>query len=327
MEVLFVCSSKVNERFPQRDFHVCRELRKLGCKVRIVNAYNPLIGALGVLKNRKVKCKIFCGFRAGFIALLLKPLIKEYLYDLVEWKADLCRDNWKGVKRLLVPLVEFVDKMIIRCARIVFNADRNFIHLFLRGLSEKVVFAENGYNDELFDPSKYDRLSIREKHGVNFPLAIYVGKLTDMYVKYLVPVIKAMDIVRKHLPSAEFWIIGDGPARAFLEEAARGVSGVRMLGYVPYERVPEFVAMADVGVNAYKTTSLKLREWVAMGLPTIAPPEVKFPGVTNCEWTEEKIAHNIVKLSKEGTRVKVKLNTWKDVAWIMLSVCKRLYGD
>ncbi|MEM2047509.1 MAG: glycosyltransferase [Candidatus Jordarchaeales archaeon] len=328
MEVLFVCSS-VDEKFPQRDYHVCRELRMLGCKVRVVSAYNPVFGVLGVLRFRRVKCKIFCGFRAGVLALLLRPLVGEYFYDVVEWKADLCRDNWRGIKRLLVPLVEIVDKMIIRCARVVFNAGKGFVHPFLRGLRWKVVFAENGYNNELFNPEKYDRRLVREKYGVNFPLVVYIGKLTNMYVRYLVPVIEAMNIVRERFPSAEFWIIGDGAAREVLMEAAKGVSGVRVLGYVPYERVPEFVVMADVGVNAYNTESLKLREWLAMGLPVIAPQEVKFPGVTSCKWTRGEIAGSIIRLLENGGRVKVKvkLNTWRDTAEVIMSTCRRLYGD
>lgn len=325
MEVLFVSSSRPGDRFPQRDFHVCRELVRLGCRVRVVRAFNPLVGAFGVLRSRSVRCKVFSGFRAGVLALLLRPLIGEYVYDLVEWKADLCRDNWRGVKRLLVPLVEFAEKMIIRCSRLVFNAGRGFVHPYVRGFAGKVVFAENGYNDELFDPEKYDRRSIRERYGVDFPLIVYIGKLTHMYVKYLLPVVEAMEVVRERFPGAEFWIVGDGPARRVLEGCVR--DGVRLVGFVPYERVPEVVAMADVGVNAYNTESLKLREWLAMGLPVVAPPEVRFPGVLNCEWTREGIARGIAKLLEEGRRVRVRLNTWRDTARVIMSTCARLYGD
>ncbi len=325
VEILFVCSSGRDTRFPQRDYHVCRELIKLGCKVMVVNAYNPVAGALGVLRHRRAKCKVFSGFRAGVTALLLKPLIRKYFYDLVEWKADLCRDNWKGFKRVLVPLIEFAEIMIMRCAEVVFNAGREFVHPHVRGFAGKVVFAENGYNDALFDPEKYDRHSVRRKYGVDFPLVVYIGKLTHMYVKYLLPVIGAMKAVRERFPRAEFWIVGDGPAKSILEGYAG--EGVRLIGYVPYERVPEVVAMADVGVNAYSTESLKLREWVAMGLPVIAPPEVRFPGVMNCKWTREEIAHSIMKLIEEGARVKVRLNTWRDTARIIMSTCERTCGN
>ncbi len=313
-------SSKLDGKFPQRDYHVYRELRKLGCKVRLVKSYNLFAGFFGVLKYRRVKCKVFSGFRAGVFALFLKPFIGWYFYDLVEWKADLCRDNWAGLKRILVPLIEWVEMMIVRNARAVFNAGKLLIHPSLNG--RRVVFAENGYNDELFNPKKYDRPSIRKKYNVDFPLIIYIGKLTSMYVKYLVPVIDAMELVREKYHNAEFWIVGDGGARTALERYARGRKGIRLKGYVPYEQVPEFVVMADVGVNAYRTESLKLREWLAMGLPTIAPLEVKFPGVVNCKWTREEIAKTITKILESGKRFRVRLNTWSDTARVIASTCK-----
>ncbi|MBS7288075.1 MAG: glycosyltransferase [Candidatus Freyarchaeota archaeon] len=299
----------------------------MGCRVRVVRAFNPLVGVFGVLRFRGVRCKVFSGFRAGVVALLLWPLVGEYIYDLVEWKADVCRDNWSGFRRVFVPLVDVVERLVVRFSRLVFNAGRSFVHPCLRGFAGKVVFAENGYSDELFDPGRYDRRSVRERYGVDFPLVLYVGKLTPMYAKYLVPVIEAMEAVRGRFPDAEFWIFGDGPCRGFLERYS-GRWGVRVKGYLPFERVPEVVAMADVGVNAYRTESLKLREWLAMGLPVVAPLGVRFPGVVNCEWRKEEIARSIVRIIEEGVRVRVrvKLNTWGDTAKVILSTCERLYG-
>ncbi|MBC7121002.1 MAG: glycosyltransferase family 4 protein [Candidatus Methanosuratus sp.] len=324
MGLLLVSSSRIGERFPQRSEHLYRELKVLGHDVILIEAYDPIKGILGVLRHREVRCKIVSGFRAGFIALLLKPLIGEYFYDLVEWKADLCRDNWSGAKRVLIPLVELAEIMVIKKSRVTFNAGHTLLNPMLKK-QRNVVIAENGYNDRLFDPKKYDRAALRGRLGVNFPLVIFVGKLTPMYAKYLIPAIDAMTFLNKEFKNAELWIYGDGPCKKELQKRARkGGGNVLFKGYIPHEKVPEIITIADLGINAYRTESLKLREWVAMGLPVLAPPEVEFPGVRNSKWVKEEIASSIVEILKEGRKAPVKLNTWRETAEIIASECKRL---
>jgi len=321
MEILFVSSSKIPSKFPQRSDHLYREL-KLMANIKIIEAHNPFLGIIKVLKNRKIKCKIFSGFRAGLCALFCKPFIKEYIYDLVEWKADLCRDNWKGIKRIFIPLIEFLEIEIIKNSILVFNAGHSLIPPIK--INKPIVFAPNGYNSEIFNPLKYNREELRKKYNVNFPLIIYIGKLTNMYVKYLIPVIKSMKIVNKEFPNAEFWIFGEGEGE---KELRKYISeNVKLKGYIEYKYVPEIITIADIGINAYKTESLKLIEWLSMGLPVIAPKSVKIPGVINCNWNEEEIANKIIKILKNYNRNIVKLNDWKETAEIIFNTCKKIYS-
>lgn len=77
--------------------------------------------------------------------------------------------------------------------------------------------------------------------------------------------------------------IGEGPERATAERAAAGVPGVLFTGAVPHERLPAYLAAADIGVAPFDParhpplrlnffwSPLKIFEYMAAGLPVVAP--------------------------------------------------------
>jgi glycosyltransferase involved in cell wall biosynthesis len=79
---------------------------------------------------------------------------------------------------------------------------------------------------------------------------------------------------------AELLIIGDGPARSIVERTVtdrRLQDRVTITGIVPYERVPELLATAHVGLDTaafteanHGTTMVKILEYLAVGLPVVA---------------------------------------------------------
>jgi glycosyltransferase involved in cell wall biosynthesis len=88
--------------------------------------------------------------------------------------------------------------------------------------------------------------------------------------------VRATRLLQDDIPELEVWIVGDGEHRESLEKLAveRGVHGhVRFLGWVPIERVAEYIAKADIGVvpvSAHWLLPNKLFEYVAMGKPVVA---------------------------------------------------------
>jgi glycosyltransferase involved in cell wall biosynthesis len=78
-------------------------------------------------------------------------------------------------------------------------------------------------------------------------------------------------------------LIGDGPERRRVAAAARDVPSVELVGAVPHEQMPAALAGADIGVApfdvarhpplglAFYWSPLKLFEYMASGLPVIAP--------------------------------------------------------
>ena len=77
--------------------------------------------------------------------------------------------------------------------------------------------------------------------------------------------------------------IGDGPERAAVQDAARGVFGISFTGALPHERMPAALAAGDVGVAPFDVarhpplqltffwSPLKIFEYMATGLPVVAP--------------------------------------------------------
>jgi glycosyltransferase involved in cell wall biosynthesis len=86
-------------------------------------------------------------------------------------------------------------------------------------------------------------------------------------------------LARPRLAHAHLVLVGEGPARAELEEAARkaGVeSRVHFTGPRRHDEIPQLLAAFDVGlvpaINPY-ASPLKLHEYMAAGLPTVAPDQ------------------------------------------------------
>jgi teichuronic acid biosynthesis glycosyltransferase TuaC len=103
---------------------------------------------------------------------------------------------------------------------------------------DRVAVVMNGVDGELFRPR--DREAARRELGLPAgPLAVYVGNLKAE--KGVVDLARAWEIVRRHVPGATLAMVGGGPLR---DELAS--SPVRLVGAQPLERVPLWMAAADV---------------------------------------------------------------------------------
>jgi glycosyltransferase involved in cell wall biosynthesis len=109
---------------------------------------------------------------------------------------------------------------------------------------DKVAVVMNGVDGELF--RQRDRAAARAElvlpaHG---PLAVYVGNLKPE--KGVLDLVAAWDSVARHVPDATLAIVGGGPLRGEVE--ARAGASVRVVGPQPLERVPAWMAAADLVV-------------------------------------------------------------------------------
>jgi glycosyltransferase involved in cell wall biosynthesis len=136
-----------------------------------------------------------------------------------------------------------------------------------------------GVDHDLFRP--LDQVSCRNALGI--PLGafvlLYVGGM-DTYHD-LGPVIDGLAQITE--PSLELHLVGDGEFRSSYEARARHVRvPIRFHGQVPHDRVPEFIAAADLclapyRVNAFPNESvyfstLKIPEYMACGRPVVSVP-------------------------------------------------------
>jgi glycosyltransferase involved in cell wall biosynthesis len=86
-------------------------------------------------------------------------------------------------------------------------------------------------------------------------------------------------------------LIGDGPERPGVQDEARGTDGLLFTGAVPHAEMPAHLAAADVGVAPFDLAAhgplalgfywspLKIFEYMASGLPVVAPRVDRLPAL------------------------------------------------
>ena len=107
---------------------------------------------------------------------------------------------------------------------------------------------------------------ILEKEDV--PVVVFVGRLKR--AKRPDHAVRAFKIVREKFPSAELWILGDGPYRKGLEKTAG--DDVRFLGWLPNVERRKLISGAWVLVNpsVREGWGLNVVEANALGVPCVA---------------------------------------------------------
>lgn len=142
------------------------------------------------------------------------------------------------------------------------------------GTGFPLVVMTNGVARERFQ-REFDRQGSRARYGLEGSTVLGgTGQflawhgLQDL-IERLGPLAEAKDL--------RFFFVGDGPARADVMAAAErlGVaSRVRFTGMLPIDAVPDLLAALDIAVvpsAAAHASPMKLIEYMAMGLPILAP--------------------------------------------------------
>jgi len=90
-------------------------------------------------------------------------------------------------------------------------------------------------------------------------------------------------------------LVGDGPEMGAVREAARGLQGITFTGALPHDAMPACLAAADIGVAPFDVSAhaplaldfywspLKIFEYMASGLPVVAPAVARLRELVNSE--------------------------------------------
>jgi glycosyltransferase involved in cell wall biosynthesis len=140
--------------------------------------------------------------------------------------------------------------------------------------ADKIGIIMNVGNESIFHPVS------RKRRGEELTI-VYHGTIAERLGIDLI--VKAVVMASATCPRIKLLLIGEGD---YLEEVGRLVSEmnaydrVRMMGFVPVERLPEHLSQADVGIigNRLYTEAkqnymlpVKMLEYSAMEIPTVAP--------------------------------------------------------
>jgi len=138
--------------------------------------------------------------------------------------------------------------------------------------AQKISVVENGVETDLFRPCPPERAPGTEDRF----LICYIGTMGMAHG--LETLIAAAEQLQQTLPKAMFLLIGEGAEKDRIEQlaAARRLSNVCFLGQQPRERIPAYIAGADVCLVMLKKTELfktviptKLLEYMSCGKPGI----------------------------------------------------------
>jgi glycosyltransferase involved in cell wall biosynthesis len=180
-------------------------------------------------------------------------------------------------KQILVNLVKFIECYVFGRADAIFVVSE-FLKEKIRerGINgDKIYVMPNGVDAELFNPDiVYKNLLNQWDIDKKAVVIGFIGWFVAWHNLELL--IESFGEIAKNR-NVTLVLIGDGDLKEKLQQMARGF-GIRnqviFPGAVPYEQVPEYMAMMDIcvipGSNAYRSP-IKLFEYMAMKKPVVAP--------------------------------------------------------
>ncbi|MFW5708803.1 MAG: glycosyltransferase family 4 protein [Chloroflexota bacterium] len=206
-------------------------------------------------------------------ALIVRCMQRHGAYDQVYYDdCDYFGDGPDAIGPLSRQVLLWKEKRAIKGADTVFSVSQPLAILRRSMGTNRVMVSPNGTPVRHFAAARDKR-----PHP---PTLVYIGLLADGWL--LAPVIDAMPRIRASIPDAQLLIIGYGADRTRLEAQVddRGLTNcVTFTGRQPYTALPDLLRGADVALailtdrpfNRY-ACHLKLREYIAAGLPVITSP-------------------------------------------------------
>jgi glycosyltransferase involved in cell wall biosynthesis len=133
--------------------------------------------------------------------------------------------------------------------------------------SSRDSLARHGLRRVAIVPAGIDRRPRPPVPRQPWPTIVFLGRLTPS--KGPLAAIEAFRLLRRRMPQARMWVIGDGPLRSAIAE--RGLDGVTLFGRVSRTERDELLAQAHVLVvtSIREGWGLVVDEAAAMGTPAV----------------------------------------------------------
>ncbi len=173
------------------------------------------------------------------------------------------------------------EKRILSSADLVVTISSRFkdqlLESFPRLAKDKILICPNAVSEQRFREPAYARATEDLRARLGLGRRILLGS-AGQFVPWhgLAPFVLAMAKMACE-EDLGFLFIGDGPVRSAVLETARA-AGVQervvFTGMVPHALIPEYLALLDIAVipcSNMHGSPMKLMEFMAMGLPVVAP--------------------------------------------------------
>jgi glycosyltransferase involved in cell wall biosynthesis len=252
-----------------------------------------------------------------FTAVVPRLLGARVLLDIHDPLPDLYISKFAGREsHVAVRLARWLEKVSTAFAdHVVTPGEPSRRRLVGRGLPpEKVTNILNSADPRVFRP-------IRPAGGEAAPARhftlVYHGGIFKRYGLDLA--IRAVHQLRQDIPGLQLHIVGGGDETESLKQLVEQLDlseQVSLAGWIPPEKIPEFVAEADLGVVPYRQDTFtdliyptKAFEYIVMGIPVImsglAGVVELFPDVPDLFFPPDDVdalAQHILRLYREPER-------------------------
>jgi glycosyltransferase involved in cell wall biosynthesis len=237
--------------------------------------YNPIayLKLNRVISRRKIR---FIYERNAFFLFAGAYLAKKYRVPYVVEVNEVAGEK-RVRKQIFVNLAKFIERYVFsRADAIIVVSDFLKEKIRENGINgAKIYVMPNGVDAALFNPTRV-RKHLRDQWGIDKHTVVmgFIGWFVAWHNLELL--IESFSQIAKDRNVA-LVLVGDGILKKKLQQMARDftiTNKVIFPGAVPYEQVPEYIAMMDIcvipGSNAYRSP-IKLFEYMAMEKPVVAP--------------------------------------------------------
>lgn len=155
-----------------------------------------------------------------------------------------------------------------RCQAVISPSQRVKERFAGQGVTTPISVVPTGIRAEDFQNG-----TPRQERGDGDEICLYVGRLA--HEKSIDVVLRVFAQVYRQRPQARLWLVGDGPARAHLEQLAAELEiaeATRFFGFVARDSLKDYVASSKLFLFASETETqgLVVLEAQAGGLPVVA---------------------------------------------------------
>lgn len=235
-------------------FKLVMKIKKINPAVIILNNPSVYTGFLGFLAGKILRKFLICDFN---------DLIAHYTIKLLGLNPG------SVAAKLCIYIQNFIVK---NCNKII--APTIYIVKYASSLSlgnDKIVLIPNGADTKFFDPEKFGSEELKFKLNLSKKkICVYCGRLDDWAGVNLIS--QLCKVFCDKDPNVHFVVAGTGT-----EEKNFVFRNTISLGEVPFENVPEVLAVADIVLVpfpndevSHAASPLKLFEGMAMGKAVVA---------------------------------------------------------
>ncbi|WP_078118917.1 glycosyltransferase family 4 protein [Thiosocius teredinicola] len=246
-----------------------RELAEIG--YNLVGFFKLLSAARRIKPDFIYERYALFNFSGVLVARVLKiPVILEVNSPLAMEQADLGQQKLGGLARR-------AERWICNHATVVITVSTPLKQILVdMGVeAERIVVMSNGVDPERFHGRRDAGDAVRARFGLDGKRVVgFVGWVREWHG--IEDLVRGMPDWPADLGDVHLLVIGDGPARADIEAAARAVGvaeRVHVTGAVEHAQIVEYLAAIDVALQPAATTyasPMKIFEYLAMAKPVVS---------------------------------------------------------